>query len=43
VAGYRTWMNHARVGPLSYVPCPRCIVERSFVRAEPAGQPVNRR
>jgi hypothetical protein len=43
VAGYRTWMNHTGVGPLAYVPCPRCVVERSFVRAEPAGYPVNRR
>jgi hypothetical protein len=43
VAGYRTWMNHAGVGPLAYVPCPRCIVERSFVRAEPAGEAVNRK
>jgi hypothetical protein len=36
VAGYRTRMNHAGVGPLDYVPCPRCVVERSFVRAAPS-------
>jgi hypothetical protein len=43
VAGYRAWLNRAGVGPLGYVPCPRCIVERSFVRAEPADRPVTRR
>jgi hypothetical protein len=43
LAGYRTWMNSAGVGPLGYIPCPRCIVERSFVRAEPVGHRVSRR
>jgi hypothetical protein len=33
VAGYRTWMNRSEVGPLGYVPCPRCLLERSIVRA----------
>jgi hypothetical protein len=38
VAGYRTWMNNSGVGELNYVPCPRCVVERSFVRVRPPGR-----
>jgi hypothetical protein len=33
VAGYRTWMNNSRVGPLSYIPCPHCVLEGDFVDA----------
>jgi len=40
VAGYRTWMNNSGVGQLDYVPCPRCVVERSFVRVRPPGRPA---
>lgn len=40
VAGYRTWMNNSGVGQLDDVPCPRCVVERSFVRATPSGRPT---
>jgi hypothetical protein len=36
VAGYRTWMNRSGAGQLDYVPCPRCLIEGSCVRATPA-------
>jgi hypothetical protein len=31
LVGYRTWMNRCGGGQLGYVPCPRCLVERSYV------------
>jgi hypothetical protein len=39
VASYRTWMNHSGAVRLDYVPCPRCVVERSFVRATHSVRP----
>lgn len=36
VAGYRTWMNSSRIGPHDYVLCPRCLLEKSSVRAVPS-------
>ena len=33
VVGYRIWMNRSGAGQLGYQPCPRCLVEGSFVRA----------
>jgi hypothetical protein len=41
VAGYRTWMNRSGVVRLDYVPCPRCVVERSFVRATHSVRPAD--
>ncbi|MDR3634930.1 MAG: hypothetical protein P4L84_14090 [Isosphaeraceae bacterium] len=40
VAGYRTWMNHLGLGQLGYVPCPRCLVEGTCIRATPASHAV---
>jgi hypothetical protein len=43
VAGYGTWMNRLNVGQLGYVPCPRCLLEGSFVRAAPTPHPAEKR
>jgi hypothetical protein len=43
VAGYRTWMNRSGAGQLGYVPCPRCLVERSCVQATPAARAAEER
>ncbi len=43
VAGYRTWMSRSGVGQLGYVPCPRCVVEGSYVRGTPGVPGVEER
>ena len=43
VAGYRTWMNRSGGGQLGYVPCPRCLVEGTCVRATPAAPAAEER
>jgi hypothetical protein len=36
VVGYRTWMNRSGGGQLGYIPCPRCLVEKSYVQLKSA-------
>jgi hypothetical protein len=43
VAGYRTWMNHSGAGQLGRVPCPRCLIEGSCVRATPTAREAGER